>query len=316
MLPTFIIAGERRSGTTSLYYWMDRHPNVYLFPDSDTGFFLDLKSLTGPSTNFKSADWEKSHFVNQYSKRFTPDKEYSAIGEKCAEILFWQDAQERLSRYVPNCKLIISLRNPVSRAWSDYLMEVRKGRETLSFQEALENEDKRTQLGDFEKYHFSYRRRGFYDENLQALYKYFSPSQVLVLIFEETVKQPVETLKTIYKFLNVDSDLGLENAGKQFNKKYFAIERDWVKRLKASKFEAILINKLFRTLEYMLKIDKNRGRARIYRERIQMYVQSLFQKETKPIIMPEESILMLKKAFSPHIDILEKMLDRKINEWR
>ena len=122
ILPNFLIVGVQKAGTTSIYNYLQEHPQVYM-------------SLV-KETNFLEKDWEnmppeqqnKNGIVTleKYSELFADVKDEIAIGEASPNYLFhYESSAARIKKYVPDAKLIVVLRNPVERAYSDYLMHIR-----------------------------------------------------------------------------------------------------------------------------------------------------------------------------------------------
>ncbi|HEY2735182.1 MAG TPA: sulfotransferase, partial [Polyangiales bacterium] len=213
-VPTFIIAGERRSGTTSLYAWMKVHPQVYLHDKTDENYFVEseLSSRSWIAGKVDAARWEATHDPQGYGGLFAAANGQRAIGHKGADLLYWRPAHPRIARFVPEARLVITLRDPVKRAWSQYWNEVGKGREWLGFEQALAHEDARRRTSEYADFHLAYRARGYYETSFEHLFRHVERSRVLVVTVEETRKRPRETLQQIYRFLGVDPELGLELA--------------------------------------------------------------------------------------------------------
>ena len=316
MLPTFLIAGGRRCGTTSLYHWMKEHPQIYLFPETDTAFFIEdelvgrVEWLDG-KVNVSS--WEQTHSIDAYMKRFSDCEGYTAVGEKSADLLYWKNAHPRLARFIPNCKFIIILRNPVNRAWSHYWNERGKGREKLSFEDALAAEEERCTKSDYADHHLSYCRRGFYDISLQSFYSHIPREQILVLIFERLILHPQENLCNIYKFIGVDPNLGLEKIGSRHNENWTMVKYDWVDLPGINKVEQLYHRVVRRVTERLLR---GRPDSIVRKRRIYKYVERVFRRPAAKIAMPKEIRSNLTRIYEPHIQRLEKMLGYEIPEWR
>ncbi len=205
-LPNFIIAGERRAGTTTLYNAMAQHPAIGLLKPADASFFTDDLFASMQSWDDRRlvlSDWDEQHSLTEYLALFR-HVDGQSIGHKGADLLFWTPAHERMMRFVPNIKLLVVLRDPTNRAASHYLNEVSKGRETLPFAPALAVEEDRARLSAYAHFHYSYRERGFYHASLERLFDVVPRSQVHVIIFEELVKEPRRTLNEIFEFVGVD----------------------------------------------------------------------------------------------------------------
>ncbi len=208
LLPDFLIIGTQRGGTTSLYHYLQAHPSVYAAATKDTHFF-DKKF-------HKGVGWYRAHFptrmVRTYAQRFRQPP--FVTGEASPSYLFYPHAPKRVATVLPQVKLIVLLRNPVSRAYSQYYHAIELGHETLSFEESLEREEERTakeyelMLTDEYYYshaykHQSYLSRGIYVDQLQSWLALFPREQFLILKSEEFYADPAATLKQVLAFLGL-----------------------------------------------------------------------------------------------------------------
>lgn len=198
-----MIVGVQKAGTTSLARLLSRHPDIYL-PSRKELHFFDDRQLS-ESRNYRLYH---SFFFNYRGQRM--------VGEATPSYIFAPYAAPALSEYNCKLKLILILRNPVDRAFSQYKMNVRLGNETLPFNEALRCEKQRI-AGDGMDYRrgrmanrYSYLERGRYGRQIRNLLSYFPRDQLCVLKYEEYVANYLVTLKEVYRFLNVD-DYFVEN---------------------------------------------------------------------------------------------------------
>lgn len=311
-LPTFIIGGERRCGTTSLAKWIECHPDVYLLPKIDMAYFVD-EELIG-SRNWITGEvdekkWDKTHGVEEYAKFFDEGYGKQAIGEKSADYLFWRPAHSRISCFLPHTKFIFTLRNPTERAWSHYWNEVGKGREVLSFEEAVVEEAKRCRDSAYARDHLSYCTRGFYEESLGDFFRYVERERVMVVTVEDMKARPVEFLQDIYRHIGVNPYKGLDCAGKQFNTNWVTIPREWTK--------LPFLRNLEKSFVWVLRKTANRfGRNGVDKRDIQRRLLSGIRKTKDDMMMAESTRRQLNDLFTPHIEKLEKMLGRTFDEWK
>jgi hypothetical protein len=247
--------------------------------------------------------------MRQFSELFPKAETRQAIGYKGADLLFWRPAHARMARYVPNAKFIITLRNPVQRAWSHYWNEVGKGRERLGFEEAIAAEEDRSRRSAYARNHLSYISRGFYEQNLKAFFEHVSPSQVLIITLEQSRLRPKETLKDVYQFIGVDTSLGLEMAGSLHNENWTMIPRPWAELPVIKPLEGMYLKMTERLIVRLTKDTVKRRRAR-------KYTQVIFRKPAGTITMPDKTRSELSYIYAPHIQALESMLGRDLSEWR
>lgn len=311
-LPTFIIAGERRCGTTSLYRWISSHRDVYLHPRTDFNYFIEDEIVGARKWRDGEADasaWERKHSVAQFSQLFAAANGHLAIGHKGADLLFWEPAHQRLARYVPEAKFLITLRNPVKRAWSHYWNEVGKGRETLSFEQAITAEEERSKRSAYARNHLSYVSRGFYERSLTTFAKSICPSRVLVVTLEETRARPQETLSKIYKFLDLDSRFGMTSVGTQHNENWTMVPRDWARLPVIKQLQPAYLRL---SESFIVRATKDTTKRRKARR----YAQLMFRKPAGEINMLPETRAKLVELYRPHILALETLLRRKLPEWQ
>jgi len=194
-LPDFIIAGSPRSGTTWLYLLAQRHPQ------------LAMAEPMVPEPKFFLVDelWQRG--VDYYStKWFDPLPAGRVLGEKSANYLEAPKVAERISRVLPRVKLIFLLRNPVDRAYSNYLWSRQNGLETETFERALALEEQRERdLMPRLRYArpHAYFSRGLYAEHLARFFRRFPRSQMLVLLHEVMAARPEKVAVDFHRFLGV-----------------------------------------------------------------------------------------------------------------
>ncbi len=174
--PAFLIIGAQKAGTTSMHQVLTQHPSVWM-PQIKELHYFDRES---------SCD---EHFTrDDYLGRFADAPESAVSGEATPCYLFHPDAAKRIHKVLgDDVKLIITLRNPARRAYSHYLMNVRKGYETLDFDEALKAESHRAQHSELSRMRYSYLARGHYYQQLERYLQYFQRSNLRIYIFEQDI---------------------------------------------------------------------------------------------------------------------------------
>ena len=195
ILPTFIIGGAPRSGTTFLYHLCDSHPEIY------------MAKPKVPEPKFFLIHEEYQKGLEYYSKKyFSNAVDFQAIGEKSTNYLEDNQVVHRIKKSLPNVKLVFILRNPVERAYSNYLWSCKNGIETLSFEEALIYEKDR-ELSYEQKYQysrpFSYISRGMYANFLKTYLQEFDHSQIKIILFNNIVSEHEFMAKDLFEFIGV-----------------------------------------------------------------------------------------------------------------
>ncbi len=177
-LPNFLVIGAAKGGTTSLT------------PVKETNFFWTEAREHGRKT---------VQTLAQYERLFDAVKNESAVGEISPQYLNSVTAAERIRRDLPDVCLIVSLRSPADRAWSDYLGRFRILRESGPFENAI-------QPGQpcFES--------GLYFQRLKRYYDRFPRERMHVMLYEDLAADPQACLREVFAFLDVDPDVQIDTS--------------------------------------------------------------------------------------------------------
>ncbi len=180
-LPDFVIIGAQKGGTSFLYHLLTLHPLVEPAARKELHFF------DNPELFDHGAEWYRRCFPRLNSK----DRQRFITGEATPYYLFDPPVAKRMAQIVPKARLIALLRNPIDRAYSHYQMQVKRGTEPRTFEEAIEQQ------------HSSYMSRGIYVDQLLRWFEFFGKEQMLILKSEDFFARPVETLKVVLTFLDL-----------------------------------------------------------------------------------------------------------------
>ena len=180
-LPDFVIIGAQKGGTSFLYYLLTRHPLVEPAARKELHFF------DNPERFDNGVGWYRRCFPQSGWK----DGLRSITGEATPSYLFYPPVAKRMAGVVPQARLIALLRNPVDRTYSHYQMQVKRGTEPSTFEEAIEQQ------------HAPYVPRSIYVDQLLCWFEFFSKEQMLILKSEDFFERPVETLKVVLNFLDL-----------------------------------------------------------------------------------------------------------------
>ncbi len=202
-LPNFLIVGVQKAGTTSLYSYLREHPQVYMSPVKETDFLSYEPPPISESGSLSAADLltkggrKRILTIDDYLELFEDVRDEIAIGEASPNYLFYYEQSVRMiKKYVPDAKLIVVLRNPVERAYSDYLMNVRElvgNRKPLAEQVVSSAQSSYTLL------------KGRYYEGLKHFLEAFDPAQVQIMMYSDLTKNSDRFMSQLYDFIGVDS---------------------------------------------------------------------------------------------------------------
>jgi hypothetical protein len=207
--PDFLIIGAQKSGTTSLYQYMQTHPRILMSSEKEIHYF---------DYNYeKELPWYLSQFPLKYE-----NFRRNLIGEATPNYLYHPPCAERIGKVLPETRLIALLRNPVERAISHYFFEVRRDPsiETKPILEALIAEEERVLpfVQELQENPYSvnpifsrlcYKARGRYCEQLLRYEEFFKKGYLLVLQSEEFFRKPAESLRQVAEFLGIPPVYGL-----------------------------------------------------------------------------------------------------------
>jgi hypothetical protein len=205
-MPNFLIIGAAKSGTTALYRYLAQHPEIYTSPIKEPDFFA--YEGENPKFYLPSESLYRYHRliitdIENYLTLFRDVSDETAIGEASTIYLYSPRASERIQHYIPDAKLIAILRNPVERAYSQFLHGLRDGHEPLTdFAQVLEEEAKRIESNWSPFYH--YRQQGFYYTLLKRYFDRFDYDQIRVYLYDDWKADNLNILRDVFHFLNVD----------------------------------------------------------------------------------------------------------------
>ncbi|MEM7273457.1 MAG: sulfotransferase [Actinomycetota bacterium] len=203
--PSFFVIGAYRSGTTTLYRLLRQHPGVFLPLKKEPNFF----AVDGnPDASDVLREWavlDRPSYEALY-RDCGPDQ---VAGDVSPEYLASPYVAPHLAATVPDARLVAVLRNPIDRAWSDFLLHRRDGNEPCErFADALDQQEARTRDGDHRAGH--YIDTGRYADQLRRYHDHFDPSQLQVHTFEDLTADPVGTMGQIFGHIGVATDVEID----------------------------------------------------------------------------------------------------------
>ena len=167
------ICGVQRGGTSGLYNYLNQHPNICMGETLDGGDepkFFDKED----QFSFLFSQTFKINYFNYHSAYFKPETQHEILGTNGPIYMYWQDSIRRIFCYNPKIKILIILRNPIDRAYSQWNKECYEKNESLTFLESIQQERQRAREAlPYQHRVFSYIDRGFYSEQLRRLTRFF-----------------------------------------------------------------------------------------------------------------------------------------------
>ena len=276
--PDFIGLGAQRAGTSWIYACLYEHPEVCM-PVKETHFFS------------RERNWSKGYAW--YEALFEECPQEAKIGEFSTSYLVDLATPERIYQRYPGVKLMVSLRNPRSRAYSNYMNDIVAGvvDRHSPFRVAL-------------RQHPEYLEQGCYAAQLERYFQYYSKDQILILIYEDILKDPLAFIRSIYEFIGIDASfvpsmlLTRVNEGR--------VPRfPWIDNM-LRKISAILRTGKLSSLWWHAK------KAGIGRGIRALNTRQLLSKDRGPSASDE---CFLYEALADDIMALEAQLGRELKEW-
>jgi hypothetical protein len=209
MLPTFIIAGAPKSGTTALWAYLGEHPDVCMASVKEPRYFTRIVGRDwggDPTAPWRSGEFDRG--LTWYESLYRHCSGESQRGEATPTYLFAPDAPFLLKQTLPDIRILFILREPVSRLYSHYWEARAAGTRVADFATLVRSSDPRFQR---------YAEISAYGKHLARYYQVFPRERVLLLIQEEFSAAPLSGVQDAYRFIGVRPDYVPAGLGSRHN---------------------------------------------------------------------------------------------------
>lgn len=275
---TFIV-GAPKTGTTSLYYYLNQHTNVCMSSIKEPNFF-SAKEVN--SLFYKSQIVDD---INEYHKLFSQNKK-QIIGEASVSYLFFNEVPNRIYKYNPKAKIIILLRNPIERALSHYLMDFRLGFCSENFEDII------AQPEIFPQYYQQYLELGNYFLQLKRYLNVFNENQLSIVFYDDLKSNSQKVMKHIFSFLEIE-----------FQDLDYSIQNSFLSP------SNIFVSELYK-FNSLRKIVKS-----LFPEPFLSLVKSIFFSNNLKPTFSDSIIKQLNAYYKSDIVELEKLLNKDLSKW-
>lgn len=294
--PTFFILGAAKCGTTSLYSYLSRHPDIFMSYPKEPMFFA--------TEYHRGTDYYWSRYFKGY-------KGEQCVGEAAHLNLYLPYVAKRIAATVTNPKFIVICRQPVERAFSHYIFNRSRGQEPMSFEEAIKKNMKRLETGPlfknedeakiytravnklgFAVEYPSYVDAGFYAEQIERYTEIFGTSSMKVIFTEDLKDDTDSTVQEVFRFLGVEP---LEFAS--YNSENQAMSP--------------MVARLFQAIGAFPGINML---PNVWRENTKRLIRGISVVE-KPIMNPATRE-MLAAYYKDHNDRLSNLTGRSLDHWQ
>ncbi len=229
--PNFFIVGVVKGGTTSLYHYLSQHPDVFMSPIKEVNYFscedIDSRKFSKDYKHdvnvnlktFLNSNMEQNihiaHVENEedYLKLFRNVTDQKAIGEASNSYLLYPSASREIKQKYPNAKIIMMLRNPIERAFSQYIMNLKQGKIlNKDFLNEIQEDDKVENKGWGANHQYLFI--GKYYQQVKRYLEIFDRKQVKIFFYDDYKKDAGRTVKLLFEFLEIDSTINVDTKTK------------------------------------------------------------------------------------------------------
>jgi hypothetical protein len=221
-IPNFFIVGTGKAGTTSLHRYLQQHPQIYMSPVKEPCYFaseirgdklgkafqrnirrqsLELPKHLKDGKPVKPLGWLVSDW-DDYLRLFQQADGEKAIGEASAAYLWSETAAVNIHARIPDARIVMVLRDPAERAFSQYLHQLAVGLTKSTFRQHIE-ECMRDGPREMSIYH-PFLEIGLYHQQVQRYLELFPRERIRIYWFEEAWRDPARLLADLFEFLEVD----------------------------------------------------------------------------------------------------------------
>lgn len=200
-LPSFLVIGPPKCGTTSLHEYLRQHPNISLPTRKETHFFICDRDSNNLVDDYYGRVLKNAIFsLEEYLADFEPKAEPVTYGEVCPSYIHFENASVNIKRYIPDAKIMAILRNPVDRFYSSYHYRRLKRSGMSEFTEIVDSIRNNTM--DIHTQRFL--DIGLYYKHLMRYYEKFPRENIKILIFDDLSKRPRKLMNSIMEFIGLE----------------------------------------------------------------------------------------------------------------
>lgn len=296
--PNFFIVGAPKSGTTSLFHFLEQHPDIFIPSIKEPRYFIADHILNTNDQDpikeylLRTSTIQKNDYLDLYK-----DKTQKVLGDASIQYMYhYQEVIPKMKEMVSkDVKILIMLRNPVNRAFSNFSHNT-FSYEHNNFETALKQEETRIKNGFNSFWH--YKSMSLYSKQVQAFLKEFD--NVKVVFFEEFIKDIEGTVSDVYRFLEVDSS---------FKTSTYLVNKKNTGSPKSKWFKSVLSSiKKWQFLKTVAHKILGKDKVKLFNELIDRANLS-----NKKVILDPKIKNELQQFFQKDIEDLEKLIGRKSN---
>jgi hypothetical protein len=295
------IVGAAKSGTTSLYNYLNQHPDVFFPRVKEPNYYSNIES-EDPSVYHtpKEGVFYHNKIIKDeavYFSLYSTSDKFKIIGDSSPSYLWDTEASKRIYSDFPDAKILIILRNPVMRTFSHYLMNLKSGTETeTNFLKALKRDEKINPKVWGDGKVWLYKELGMYYKQVKNYFDTFKNENIKVIIYEEFFKDVEQGLFDVFEFLEIEPNQNINY--NEIHNKYSAPKNS------LSKY--VLQNKT--NLGFIRNIAPNKLKTFLNK--------NVFYKDAEKPEFDRDALTYLHNVFIDDINKLEVLLNKKLDSWK
>lgn len=299
-LPDFLVIGAMKAGTTSLELYLDQHPQVFMSRLKEPNYFAFKEQALSFTDAFGRPSRLNERSITdtgRYRSLFDGARPEQKAGEISHWYLYDPMAPAHIRHDIPDARLIAVLRDPVERAYSEFLFHMRDGRESVEdFGEALDIEEERLAAGCDDG---RYVDRGLYHAQLSRFYDLFPSEQIRVYLFEDLRDDPATLIRDLYSFIGVDPDVKPDTT---------------VSRNVSGIPKNMGVQRLLRAVVWQEGLREAVRRTPLGRPLQKLYAEASRRNLSRPPLAPEHRE-RLRATFKDDVTKLQGLIDRDLSKW-
>jgi len=284
----FFIVGAPKAGTTSLYHYLNEHPEISMSSQKEPDYFSDADIQNEGMYYGKN----RIDTIKKYHDLFDDNSESKLKGEASVSYLFYKDVPQKIKAYNPDAKIIIMLRDPVDRAFSHYLMDYRLGLVSDSFEDII---DQKSVHKNAKLFYQQYVELSEYASQVKRYLDIFDSKEILFIEYEDLKIDVLGIVKKTYLFLGVNQvyEPDINNKHNTYT---------------------MPKNRIIRFI-YSFVILRNILSFLLPKNLVNRLRTVLFKNDKKPALL-DETRNRLKQSFANDVNALAEMLNKDLSRWK
>lgn len=283
----FFIVGAPKAGTTSLYHYLNEHPEIEMSSKKEPDYFSD-RYIHEQGMYYGN---ERIETLEKYQALFPNDNTGKKLGEASVSYLFYPNVAENIYKYNSDAKIIILLRNPVERAFSHYLMDFRLGLVTETFEDII---NKKPKSNNSDLFYQQYIELSSYSKQVKRYLHVFEKQNVFIIDYIDFKEDTSKVLEELFQFIGV-SPYFKPNVKKKHNT--YSMPKNNVIRVIYS----------FAMLRKILRL--------LFPSTLYKRARSILFKQGKKPVLSQALKLQLNQYFKNDVERLAELLEKDYSRW-